>query len=180
MIQLQKSSLRHFLHRLVVLLGVLVLGVVLTTTPTSTTTMSGGVHAADTTDNNEVQVEVIQVGTGPQVTTEHVYRSHVTLYIDDENRTPSGWSTRQEHGAAVDNPFSFQPGRNLIQGWTMGVLKMKEGERAYLHVPSQLGYGSRPMGNPNGGPGTFYIPGNSNLLFDIEILGKKEESGTEL
>jgi FKBP-type peptidyl-prolyl cis-trans isomerase len=48
---------------------------------------------------------------------------------------------------------------------------MKEGERALLHVPSSLGYGARPMGSPNGGG--FYIPPNSDLLFDIEILGKK-------
>jgi FKBP-type peptidyl-prolyl cis-trans isomerase len=97
----------------------------------------------------------------------------VTLYIEnvDKSRTPSGWSTRKEDGAAIDNPFVFSPGVNLIEGWTQGVLQMKEGERALLHVPSSLGYGARSMGSPNGGG--FYIPPNSDLLFDIEILGKK-------
>ena len=47
---------------------------------------------------------------------------------------------------------------------------MKEGERAFLHVPASLGYGDRPMGSPGG---AFYIPANSDLLFDIEILGKE-------
>jgi peptidylprolyl isomerase len=95
----------------------------------------------------------------------------VTLYIEnaDKTRTPSGWSTRKEDGADVDTPFEFQPGVNLIQGWTEGVLQMKEGERALLHVPYSLGYGGQAMGSPGG---AFYIPANSDLLFDIEILGK--------
>jgi len=51
---------------------------------------------------------------------------------------------------------------------------MKEGERSWLGVPSEKGYGGRAMGSPNSSGG-FYIPANSNLLFDIEILGKEEE-----
>merc|ERR1740117_1995399 len=91
-----------------------------------------------------------------------------TLKMTMVKKTPSGWSTRKEDGAAVDQPFEFQPGVGLIQGWTDGVLQMNIGERAYLHVPSALGYGSNPMGSQGG---AFYIPANSNLLFDIEILG---------
>lgn len=118
-----------------------------------------------------VTVEVVEEGDGPEVTRSHQYSSQVTLYIenDDGSTTPSGWSTRKEDGAKEETTFEFQPGRNLIQGWTEGVLQMKEGERAKLHVPSALGYGDRPMGAPGG---AFYIPANSNLLFDIKILGK--------
>ena len=96
----------------------------------------------------------------------------VTLYIEDVSngsKTPSGWSTRKEDGADRDQPFDFQPYSGLIQGWSDGVVQMVEGERALLHVPSRLGYGSSPMGSPGG---AFYIPANSDLLFDIEILGK--------
>jgi FKBP-type peptidyl-prolyl cis-trans isomerase len=46
---------------------------------------------------------------------------------------------------------------------------MREGERAHLHVPASLGYGASPQGSPGG---AWYIPGNSNLHFDIEIVGK--------
>jgi hypothetical protein len=107
-----------------------------------------------------------------RVTRDHKYISHVTLYIehDDGTKTPAGWSTRMSDGADADTPFEFQPGLRLIEGWTQGVLEMYEGERAWLHVPAVLGYGDRAMGNPNGGG--FYIPASSNLLFDIEILGK--------
>ena len=59
---------------------------------------------------------------------------------------------------------------SLIEGWTEGVLQMKEKERALLHVPAAKGYGASPMGSKGG---AFYIPANSNLLFDIEILGKE-------
>jgi len=130
---------------------------------------------AQTIAAQAVVVEVVSPGSGPQVTTDYRYNSMVTLYIEnaDKTKTPSGWSTRKEDGAAKDQPFQFQPGVNLIEGWSQGVLQMKEGERAMLHVPSKLGYGARPMGSPGG---AFYIPANSDLLFDIEILGKADET----
>lgn len=125
---------------------------------------------------DEVTVDITTANaSGAPVTRGHKYRSMVTLYIenDDKTKTPSGWSTRVEDGAAKDQPFEFQPGVGLIIGWTDGVLQMKEGERALLHVPAALGYGARAMGSPSAASnGGFYIPGNSNLLFDIEILGK--------
>ena len=129
----------------------------------------------------EVTVEVQSPGSGPSVTSSSRYQSHVTLYIqnDDGSKTPSGWSTRKSDGAAKDSPFSFQPGVGLISGWTEGVLKMKEGERSWLGVPSEKGYGSKAMGSPGGGGG-FYIPANSNLLFDIEILGKEGDPKQDL
>jgi len=61
---------------------------------------------------------------------------------------------------------------NLIEGWSQGVLKMKEGERAWIHVPSELGYGQYSVGSKGG---AFYVPGGSDLVFDIEVLGKKEK-----
>ena len=124
----------------------------------------------------EVRVETQKAAPSgaPAVTRDHKYLSHVTLYIENEDgsKTPSGWSTRKEDGADVDRPFPFQPGVNLIEGWTEGVLQLKEGERALLHVPSEKGYGERSMGGPGQ---AFHIPANSDLLFDIEILGKEGE-----
>jgi hypothetical protein len=113
----------------------------------------------------EVIVEIQSAGSGPPVTTSSRYRSHVTLYIEnpDGTRIPSGWSTRESDGADRDTPFAFQPGVNLIEGWSEGVLRMREGERSWLHVPSDKGYGAQSMGSPNGGG--FYIPSNSDLLF---------------
>ncbi len=86
--------------------------------------------------------------------------AQVTLSIEgpDGKLTPSGWSTRKE-GGGDGRPFSFTPGQNLIAGWSEGVLKMREGERALLHVPAAKGYGASPQGSKGGG---WYIPGNSN------------------
>ena len=97
------------------------------------------------------------------------YAAHVTLYIEKDGKlTPSGWSTRQENGGD-GKPFEFQPGFQLIEGWSQGVLQMKVGERSKLHVPANLGYGSQPMGKPGG---AFWIPANSDLCFDLEVLKK--------
>jgi hypothetical protein len=126
---------------------------------------------------DDVTVDIIKAAESGAalVTRDHRYSSHVTLYIKnaDGSKTPSGWSTRKSNGAPTDQPFAFQPGVGLIEGWTEGVLKMKEGERSWLSVPSEKGYGAQSMGSP-GGSG-FYIPANSNLLFDIEILGKEAD-----
>ena len=106
-----------------------------------------------------------------KVTTKHAYDAQVTLSIEgaDGKLTPSGWSTRKE-GGGDGRPFSFTPGQNLIAGWSEGVLQMREGERARIHVPYAKGYGTSAPGSKGG---AWYIPASSNLLFDIEIIGKK-------
>ena len=118
-------------------------------------------------------VDILSAAPGNvKVTKAHAYTSHVTLSIeaDDGTLTPSGWSTRGSQ------PFSFTPGQGLIQGWTDGVLQMREGERAVMHVPFQLGYGTSSQGSKGG---AWYIPGSSNLHFDIEILSKEGSTAPE-
>ena len=84
-----------------------------------------------------VRVEIVNAAPGnAKVTKSHQYAAQVTLSIEnaDGSLTPSGWSTRKE-GGGDGKPFSFTPGQNLIAGWTEGVLQMREGERAKIHVP---------------------------------------------
>jgi peptidylprolyl isomerase len=62
-------------------------------------------------------------------------------------------------------PFSFRVGAGqVIAGFEQGVLGMKVGGKRQITVPPALGYGEAPM------PG---LPGNSILIFDIEILKVK-------
>ncbi|MFY0594095.1 FKBP-type peptidyl-prolyl cis-trans isomerase [Roseivirga sp.] len=60
------------------------------------------------------------------------------------------------------DPFAVVIGRgNVIQGWDIGLRKLKVGTVAKFLIPSRLGYGSNRQG--------LLIPPNSVLLFDIRI-----------
>jgi len=62
-----------------------------------------------------------------------------------------------------NQPFQFQLGRGMvIQGWDVGVASMKRGEVCKLSIPSRMAYGERGVGP---------IPPNSDLVFQVELLG---------
>ncbi|MBL8631045.1 MAG: FKBP-type peptidyl-prolyl cis-trans isomerase [Rhodospirillaceae bacterium] len=60
-----------------------------------------------------------------------------------------------------NEPISF-PLNGVITGWQEAVPMMHEGEVWEFAIPAELGYGAR------GAPGA--IPGNSALIFKIELL----------
>jgi FKBP-type peptidyl-prolyl cis-trans isomerase FkpA len=55
---------------------------------------------------------------------------------------------------------------NLIRGWVNAVPYIKTGGKIRLFIPPSLGYGSA---NQTSG-GVVTIPGNSILIFDIELV----------
>jgi FKBP-type peptidyl-prolyl cis-trans isomerase FklB len=74
------------------------------------------------------------------------------------------------NGTVFDNSFERnQPAtfvlNAVIPGWTEGLQLMKEGGKAELYIPSDLGYGDRGAGN--------VIPGGSTLVFEVELLKVK-------
>ncbi|KAF5283232.1 hypothetical protein FQA39_LY17379 [Lamprigera yunnana] len=63
-----------------------------------------------------------------------------------------------------NTPFEFDLGKgSVIKGWDCGIATMKKGERAILTCAPEYAYGE------NGSPPS--IPPNSDLKFDVEVLG---------
>lgn len=57
-------------------------------------------------------------------------------------------------------PLSFKLGQ-VIEGWQIAIPLMKKGEKTKFFIPSKLAYGSKGSGS---------VPGNSVLIFDIELI----------
>lgn len=49
----------------------------------------------------------------------------------------------------------------VIDGWQIALSQMRPGDRWTIYIPAALAYGSRTDGD---------IPGNSTLIFDVELL----------
>jgi FKBP-type peptidyl-prolyl cis-trans isomerase len=61
------------------------------------------------------------------------------------------------------HPFVTEIGVDaVIVGWDIGILTMSLGEICILSVPPEMGYGERGSGKE--------VPGNSTLIFEIELL----------
>ena len=68
----------------------------------------------------------------------------------------SSWSRKQTFG-----PFALTDS-TVIPGWVEGIPGMKVGGRRELIIPPSLGYGKTGSGST--------IPGNSTLIFDVDLL----------
>lgn len=96
--------------------------------------------------------EVLQEGQGRRATV----RSVVSVYykgslingkmFDDNTKEPV--------------PAAFRL-NGLIEGWQIAIPYMSEGDKWRIYLPSELGYGRR---------GVHGIPGDSTLIFEIELV----------
>lgn len=98
-----------------------------------------------------LQYKIIEEGselrpTSPKDTVEVIYRG---TFINGEEFDSS-------KGKSVTMPLQV-----FIDGWKEGLPKIGEGGRMELYIPSELAYGSSRRGP---------IPGNSTLIFDIELI----------
>jgi FKBP-type peptidyl-prolyl cis-trans isomerase FkpA len=100
----------------------------------------------------------VQVGTGTTLTSGH----QATVYY-------KGWLTNGtlfDESKAGSNgqlqPFTFTLGAGqVIEGWEQGLAGMKVGGTRLLIVPPAVGYGAA---------GKDSIPGNSVLVFEVQLL----------
>lgn len=82
-------------------------------------------------------------------------------------RVTVNYTGRFESGQVFDTsvgkqPFTFTLGAgDVIAGWDQGLQGMKVGGKRLLIIPPSLGYGPADYGP---------IPGNSTLIFEVELL----------
>ncbi|MGE8538370.1 MAG: FKBP-type peptidyl-prolyl cis-trans isomerase, partial [Acinetobacter sp.] len=103
-----------------------------------------------------LQYVVTKEGTGKQPAASSVVKVHYTGKLVDG----TVFDSSVERGEPIEFPLN-----QVIPGWTEGLQLMKEGGKATLYIPSQLGYGEQ------GVPGT--IPPHSTLIFDVELIEVK-------
>ena len=102
-----------------------------------------------------MKVEILQQGTGESAKTGD------TVTVDYVGTLQNG--TKFDSSIDRGQPFSFTLGENrVIQGWELGILGMKVGEKKTLVIPPEQAYGEQ------GVPGA--IPPNATLIFEVELL----------
>ncbi len=93
-----------------------------------------------------------------------------TLYVHYVGQLLNGETFDTSSQSEV--PFEVQLGvGQVITGWELGLVGMKEGGTRRLVIPSEFAYGAREIANPDG---EVIIPANSTLLFDIILLKIKK------
>jgi len=99
--------------------------------------------------------ETIKEGTGQEA------KAGDKVTVDYVGTLENG--TRFDSSIDKGTPFTFTLGEGqVIQGWDLGVLGMKVGEKRKLIIPSNLAYGPDDYGP---------IPGGSTLIFEVDLLG---------
>jgi FKBP-type peptidyl-prolyl cis-trans isomerase len=102
-----------------------------------------------------LQYKVIKEGTGIAPAATYKVKVNYKGTLIDGTEFDSSYKRGQ--------PAEF-PLNQVIPGWTEGLQLMKVGGKCELFIPPALGYGDR------GSPG---IPGNSVLIFEVELLDAK-------
>ena len=104
-----------------------------------------------TTDSG-LQYEILASGSGATPRPTDTVSAHYHGTFEDGKVFDSS----VDRGEPIDLPVD-----GVIAGWTEALQLMKEGDKWRLIVPPELGYGSNGVGP---------IPGNTTLVFEVELL----------
>jgi len=105
-------------------------------------------------ETDKLQIKTIKEGKGEVAKKGSYVIVHYTGAFTDGTKFDSSLDRGQ--------PFNFTlGGGQVIAGWDQGVEGMKVGEIRRLIIPPRLGYGPNDFGP---------IPGNSTLVFEVELL----------
>ena len=101
-----------------------------------------------------LEVTVLENGSGNPIQNGSTAVMHYVGTLDDGTVFDSSYNRGE--------PFEFILGSGrVIQGWDIGVLGMKVGEKRKLTIDPELAYGSVQVGP---------IPPNSRLTFEVELV----------
>ena len=106
----------------------------------------------------------LRVGAGTEAVVGRLVTVNYTGWLYDPGAAGNNYKGTQFDSslAAGRQPFTFTLGAGqVIRGWDQGVVGLRVGGQRRLVIPPSLGYGSSANGP---------IPGNSTLIFDIELL----------
>jgi len=150
---------------LVIILIIIIVGVYFLTRNNDTTSVAGlsqsvnqNQQASASYDVQGMKVETLKEGSGPAV------KSGDTVTVNYVGTLQDG--TKFDSSIDRGQPFEFTIGQNsVIQGWELGLVGMKVGEKRKLTIPPELGYGAQGAGG--------VIPPNATLIFEIDLLGIK-------
>ena len=116
--------------------------------PTTSTTMP--------TDASQLQTTDDVIGTGATAAAGDT----VTLNYIGSLTDGTVFDASANHG---NEGFTFNLGAGqVIKGWDLGIVGMKEGGKRTLVIPAPLAYGDQAVGP--------VIPANSTLIFQVELL----------
>jgi len=125
---------------------------------------SGNVNTAmnnETPTGGELQKEDIVVGKGAVAEPGDTVTVNYVGTLADGAKFDSSYDRNK--------PFTFTLGKgDVIQGWDLGLVGMKEGGKRKLTIPPNLGYGAQGAGDA--------IPPNSTLIFTVELLKVEKPS----
>src|SRR3954454_22851802 len=106
-----------------------------------------------TTDSG-LKYQDLKVGTGTAAKEGDTVEVHYTGWLAKNGKKFDSSVDRKE-------TFEFKIGGRVIKGWNEGVVGMKPGGKRKLIIPAKLAYGEKGKGD---------IPGNAELVFDVELI----------
>lgn len=126
-------------------------------TPASTSYPGDAVSVEPTAMASGLKYVDYVVGSGATAETGKAVVVHYTGYLTNGFKFDSSLDR--------DQAIQFQLGAGeMIKGWDIGIVGMRVGGKRKLIIPPAMGYGGSDYGP---------IPGNSVLVFDIELLEVK-------
>jgi FKBP-type peptidyl-prolyl cis-trans isomerase FkpA len=127
-------------------------------------------HGCTTAEQNDSTMQRY-ISTNGITATKHTSGMYYQIVDPGTGATPTINSTvKANYTGTFTNNTSFDSGTasfplsGVIAGWQIGIPLIKQGGKIKLIIPPNLGYGCNDYGS---------IPGNSVLVFDVELLEVK-------